>query len=105
MRSSNGDAVAENLTALRRYAERAVAPGAPLAPDEEAAASRLMTEYMEAGRSCGLTDAELVVQLYKGMLAPRRGCECGSCRMRTGQSWVLSGGVGLDAVLFRLGAA
>lgn len=86
MRSSNGDAVAENLTVLREYAERVVSHGAPLGPDESEAASRLMTEYMEAGRACGLTDAELVLQLYKGMLAPRRGCECGSCRMRTGLS-------------------
>jgi hypothetical protein len=86
MRSSNGDEVAEDLTVLRRYAERVVAPGAPLAPEEEAKASHLMTEYMESGRACGLTDAELVLQLYKGILPPRRGCECGSCRMRTGLS-------------------
>ena len=60
--------LAEHASALRAYAERVFVRHAPLTSIEESDRARRMQEYFEIGGSFRLTESEMVVGLYRGLL-------------------------------------
>ena len=76
------DLLAEHTSALTAYAERVFGRHAPLTSVEEADRARRMREYFEIGGSFRLTESEMVVGLYRGLLGPERGCDCTTCQSR-----------------------
>ncbi|MFQ5874940.1 MAG: hypothetical protein ACE5JL_14255 [Dehalococcoidia bacterium] len=74
--------VSDHLAVLRDYATRVLRQGESLTPTEEADRTSRMAEFRAIGSSFKLTDHEMVVLVYKGLLTPKRGCACYSCSRR-----------------------
>ena len=77
--------VAEDLSILRDYAKQVFEGGASLSTVEEDDRTRRMHEYLAIGSSFKLTEHEMVIELYRGLLGPKRGCGCHPCKMRLGR--------------------
>lgn len=73
----------EHIEVLRGYAKRVVAHGGILTRDEERDKTARMAEYMEQGRSVGLSESDLYSQIFGDMvqLAEPK-CGCPTCRKR-----------------------
>ena len=86
--------MAEHLDALRGYAKRVVAHGGILTRDEERDKTARMNEYMEQGRSAGLSDSDLYAQIFGDMVQKAEAkCGCPTCRKRADrESNAASGG-------------
>ncbi len=75
-------AIADHLEVLGEYAARVVRWGGKLDATEQADRSRRLEELFAVGRSFGLTEREMVVQVFgdvTGMPRELR-CECPTCR-------------------------
>ena len=73
---------AEHLAILRGYARRILLQDGFLTPSEEADRAKRIRELVAISHSFRLTGQEMVAQLYKGLLTPKRGCDCPTCRTR-----------------------
>lgn len=80
------EVVAAHVEALRDYAKRVIVLTGSLSVDEDADRSSRLQEFFAVGSSFDLTEREMVVQVYRGLLRePRRlGCDCPTCRHRVG---------------------
>ena len=74
--------MAEHLSTLREYAKRVLVQDDALNSAEDADRASRMREYLAVGASFQLTRSEMVDHLYKGLLGPKRGCDCPTCRNR-----------------------
>ncbi len=74
--------VAEHLEMLRHYAQKVLLQGETLTEEETADRTRRMTEYQAIGNSFKLTNREMAVVLYKGILTGKRACGCPTCRQK-----------------------
>lgn len=73
----------EHFDVLRGYAKRVVAHGGILTRDEERDKTERMAEYMEQGRSVGLSDSDLYSQIFGDMVQRAESkCGCPTCRKR-----------------------
>jgi hypothetical protein len=73
----------EHLDVLRGYAEQAIARGGILTEYEERDKDQRMAEYVAIGRSCELSGAQLIGQIFGDTLKPERPqCGCPTCRSR-----------------------
>ena len=72
----------EDLSALRDYASRVFLQDLPLSAPEDAERAALVEEYRAIGGSFRITERELVVQLYRGVLTDRGRCGYPTCRDR-----------------------
>ena len=72
----------KELSALRDYASRVFLQDLPLGAPEEIERAGLVEEYRAIGGSFGITERELVVELYRGLLTGRGRCGCPTCRDR-----------------------
>lgn len=73
----------EHLEVLRGYAKRVVAHGGVLTRDDERDKTERMTEYMAQGRSIGLNDSDLYMQIFGDMVERAESkCGCPTCRKR-----------------------
>lgn len=79
------DMMADHVSTLREYAGRVVVHRASLTSEEEADRAGRMREYRAIGSSFGLTDREMVGQIYRGLFRSKRGCDCPSCKARPAQ--------------------
>lgn len=81
------EVVAEHVDALRHYAKRVIVRSGSLSVDEDGDRSSRLDEFFAVGSSFDLTEREMVVQLYRGVLSePRKlGCDCPTCRARSGR--------------------
>ena len=76
--------MAQHQEALRKYALRTVKSDEAL-PDyeeEEEDKALRMREFLAIGSTFGLSDKEMVVQLFRGLFSFKRGCDCPGCRTR-----------------------
>ncbi|MBM3934065.1 MAG: hypothetical protein FJ319_07155 [SAR202 cluster bacterium] len=74
--------VAEHLSVVRAYARRVMLRNDSLTDAEEADKTRRMKELLAIGNCFKLTEYELVGQVYRDTLRPKRGCGCPTCRTR-----------------------
>ena len=72
----------EHLEKLREYARKVLVHGEALSEEEEADRAGRMVEFHAIGNSFKLTDHEMVVVLYKGLLTGKRVCGCPTCRQK-----------------------
>ena len=81
------EVVAEHVDALRDYAKRVIVRSGSLSVDEDGDRSSRLDEFFAVGSSFDLTECEMVVQLYRGVLSGQRrlGCDCPTCRHRAGR--------------------
>ncbi len=70
----------QHVSTLKAYAARTVAHDDALSHDEERDREVRMREYMAIGESFDLSKKVLVTLLFKGVFAPKPGCECQVCR-------------------------
>lgn len=75
-------AMAEHQRRLKTYASRVIVRGESLRPEEENDRKSRVGEFLALGKSFGCTEKELVTLLFAGVLQGKRGCDCGSCRLR-----------------------
>ncbi len=73
----------EDLSALRRYARKAVLQEHSLNPDESADQARMMRECLAIGTAFGLTKKQVVLLLYRNLFS-KPACDCPTCRFRRG---------------------
>ena len=73
---------AEHLRVLRGYASRVASQGDSLTGDEEQEVKERLREFFAVGGILGLADKEMVLLLYRGVWAVRRGCDCMTCTAR-----------------------
>ena len=86
----------EHIDVLRGYAKRVVAHGGVLTRDEERDKSSRMSEYMEQGRSAGLTDTDLYTQIFGDMVERAESkCGCPTCRKRAARERNAASGGGM----------
>ena len=72
----------EHVEKLRDYARKVLVHGETLTEEEEADRADRMVEFHAIGNSFKLTDHEMVVVLYKGLLTGKRLCGCPTCRQK-----------------------
>ena len=86
----------EHLDALRGYAKRVVAHGGILTRDEERDKTERMNEYMEHGRSVGLSDSDLYARIFGDLVQKAEAkCGCPTCRKRAGRERNAASGGGM----------
>ena len=78
--------MAHDESALKAYAQRVIAQGEALSPDEEAERVYLMREFMFLGVAFGCTEHELVFLVLKECFETPRNCECSHFRTGNGQN-------------------
>ena len=80
--------VAEHLATIRGYAERVLIRGESLGASEEADVDSRVAELFAIGNSFRLTEREMVVLLYRGLLpSPTTSrCGCPSCIRRVNRA-------------------
>ena len=74
--------VAEHLEKLRHYAQKVLLLGETLTEEEAEDRTRRMLEFQAIGNSFKLTNREMAVVLYKGILTGKRACGCPTCRQK-----------------------
>lgn len=74
--------MAEHQRHLKTYAGRVIVRGESLRPEEEIDRESRVGEFLALGKSFGCSEKELVILLYAAVLQEKRGCDCGSCRLR-----------------------
>jgi hypothetical protein len=72
--------MAEDLSALRAYAERVVVRGDALSPHEEDDREIRFREFAEIGDSFQMTEREMVNMLFDGLFHKGPKCWCAECR-------------------------
>ena len=73
----------DHIDVLRGYAKRVVAHGGILTRDEERDKTARLTEYVGQGRSVGLSDSDIYMQIFGDMVQRAESkCGCPSCRKR-----------------------
>ena len=72
----------EHVEKLREYARKVLVHGEALSEEEEADRASRMLEFHAIGNSFNLTDHEMVVILYKGLLTGKRSRGCPTCRQK-----------------------
>ena len=72
--------VAEHVEVLRGYSQRVLGEGGALSQEEESDRESRVREFFAMGTCLKLTPHEMVAQVYKDMLRPRRRCGCPRCR-------------------------
>ncbi len=72
----------QHQKALRKYALRTVKSDEALPDYEEEDKTLRMREFLAIGSTFGLSDKEMVVQLFRGLFSFKRGCDCPGCRTR-----------------------
>jgi Uri superfamily endonuclease len=86
----------EHIDVLRGYAKRVVAHGWILTRDEERDKTARMAEYMEQGRSAGLSDSDLYSQIFGDMVEKAESkCGCPTCRKRAARERNAASGGGM----------
>ena len=76
------NSMAHDQSALKAYAQRVVAQGEALSPEEEAQKVYLMGEFMSLGAAFKCTEHELVTLVLKECFETPRNCDCFHCRPR-----------------------
>ena len=76
--------MAQHLAVLRDYGQRVFSGGGMLAAEEEEDRLSRVAEFMAIGKSCRLTERELVALVYRGFFDRKLACECPTCRERAG---------------------
>ena len=74
--------MAHDQAALKAYAQRVVAHGEALSPEEDANKVYLMGEFMSLGAAFKCTEYELVTLVLKECFKAPRCCDCFHCRSR-----------------------
>ena len=72
--------MAEHLEVLREYCKQVLIREDSIVAEKEKDKARRMQEFLAMGRSFSVTDKELVVSVFRGLLAGRRECGCAGCR-------------------------
>ena len=72
----------EHVEKLRGYARKVLVHGEALSEEEEADRASRMLEFHAIGNSFKLTNREMAVVLYKGILTGKRACGCPTCRQK-----------------------
>ena len=86
----------EHLGVLRGYARRVVAHGGVLTRDEERDKTARMTEYVGQGRSVGLSDSDIYMQIFDDMVQRAESkCGCPTCRKRADRGRNAASGGGM----------
>ncbi len=75
--------VAEHLEKLRHYAQKVLLLGETLNEEEAEDRTRRLREFQAIGSSFKLTNREMAVVLYKGILTGKRACGCPTCRPKS----------------------
>ena len=74
--------MAHDQSALKALAQRVVAQGEALSPEEEANKVYLVGEFMTLGAAFKCTEHELVTLVLKECFESPRCCDCFRCRSR-----------------------
>ena len=76
------DTFAEHLEALRGYAKRVLFRGDALTDTEQLDERARISQLVTIGHTFRLTDKEMVLMIFKGILRGPRRCGCPTCRAR-----------------------
>ena len=74
--------MSDHLDVLRSYAERAVARGETLTPDEENDRDTRFKKFAKIGGTLKLTESDMVSLMLKGLFEKQTKCGCFQCRTR-----------------------
>ena len=72
--------MAEHLEVLREYCKQVLVREESPVADQEKDKARRMQEFLAMGRSFSVTDKELVVAVFRGLLVGKQRCGCVTCR-------------------------